>query len=179
VRNISQATRILFRHVATGATREYLYLLDAPTLQGNSEILALSDTRFLVLERDGNFLLGSPSAVVKRLYVADVSAATDISVLGALGAAPIGGNKTIEQASVSELLAAGIVPAKKGDVIDLLALGYPHDKPEGLALVPGGGLLVANDDDFGIGGAGGVLQQKLLPGTPGPDYVSIWRLKLR
>lgn len=179
VRNISQATRILFRHVTTGATREYLYLLDSPTLQGNSEIVALSDTRFLVIERDGNFLSGSPPAALKRLYVADVSRATDISTLGALGATPIGGTKTLEQATVAELLAAGIVPATKGDAIDLVALGYPHDKPEGLALVPGGGLLVANDDDFGIVGAGGVLQQKWLPGSPGPDYVSVWRLRLR
>jgi hypothetical protein len=84
-RNISRATRILFRHVSTGATREYVYLLDSPTLQGNSEILALSATRFLVLERDGNFLFGSPAATVKKVYEIDIANATDISVLGALG----------------------------------------------------------------------------------------------
>jgi hypothetical protein len=55
VRNVSRLTRILFRNIATGATREYAYLLEDPTLQGNSEILALSNTKFLVLERDGNF----------------------------------------------------------------------------------------------------------------------------
>jgi len=43
VRNVSRLTRILFRNLSTGATREYAYLLETPTLQGNSEILALSD----------------------------------------------------------------------------------------------------------------------------------------
>ena len=60
VRTVSRATRILFRHTTTGQTREYIYLLDLPTLQGNSEMLALSATRFLVLDRHGNFLFGTP-----------------------------------------------------------------------------------------------------------------------
>jgi len=178
VRNVSRATRILFRHIVTGETREYLYLLDAATLQGNSEILALSATRFLVIERDGAFLFGVPAAAMKRIYEIEVSGATDVSALGGLGQTPIGGTKTIEQATVAEIAAAGIVPVAKSLAVDLLALGYPHDKPEGLALAPGGMLFVVNDDDFGIVSAGGGLAQKFLPPTAEPDGVTLWQIRL-
>jgi hypothetical protein len=177
VRNVATATRILFRHTSTGATREYLYLLDAPTTL-NSEIMALSPTRFLVLERDDFFPAGSPAARVKKVYEIDVSEATDISTQGALGATPVGGTKTLEQASVAELSAA-VKPVSKKMVIDLLVLGYPHDKPEGLALAPGGVLFVSNDDDFGIvAKEGGGLTQKILPLTRQRDAVQLWRIKL-
>jgi hypothetical protein len=179
VRNVSRLTRMLFKNIATGATREYAYLLENPTLQGNSEILALSSTKFLVLERDGLFALGSPPSTVKRIYEADITTATDISTLGALGAAPIAG-KTLEQATVAELLAAGVVPATKTLRVDLVAAGFPHDKAEGLALGPGNMLFVTDDDDFGITtGAVGVMIQKLLPPMNTPDFVSVWQFKLK
>lgn len=178
VRNVSRLTRVLFRDIATGATREYAYLLDDPTLQGNSEILALSDTRFLVIERDGAFLFGSPAATVKKIYEIDVTGATDISALGALGATPISG-KTLEQATVVELTTAGVVPVSKTLRVDLVALGYTHDKSEGMALAPGGMLFVSNDDDFGINtGPDGSLIQKLLPPGSAPDAVEVWQIKL-
>jgi Esterase-like activity of phytase len=179
VNNISRATRILFRNRATGATREYIYLLDIATLHGVSEIAALSGTRFLVIERDGNFLFGTPPATVKRIYEIDVTGATDVSSLGALGATPIGGTKTIEQATADELRAAGIVPVSKSLRVDLVQLGYPHDKPEGLAVAPEGSLFVSNDDDFAIAQSAGKLIQKTLPPASSPDFVSIWQIRLR
>lgn len=77
----------------------------------------------------------------------------------------LAGGRTLETLSADELLAAGIRPARKTLLSDLVALGYPHDKPEGLAVV-GDTLAVLNDDDFGIDsdGAGGI-QPKMLPGT--------------
>jgi hypothetical protein len=177
VRNVSTATRILFRNAATGATREYVYLLDAPAML-NSEIMALSATRFLVLERDDFFPAGSPPATVKRIYEIDITGATDVSTQGALGATPVGGAKTLEQATVAELVAT-VKPVSKKLTIDLLALGYAHDKPEGLALASGGMLLVANDDDFGIvAKTGGGVTQKILPLTRQRDAVQLWRIKL-
>lgn len=180
VRNVSRFTRILFKHLVSGATREYGYLLEAATLQGNSEIVALSPTRFLVLERDGNFLGSSPGPVFKRIYEADISGATEVGALGALGATPIAGGKTLEQATVAQLAAAGIVTARKTLSVDLASIGYPHDKAEGLALAPGGMLFVSNDDDFGIfSPVVGTLSQKLLPSSGVVDYVSLWQIKLR
>lgn len=180
VRNISRLTRILFKNLKTGATREYAYLLEDPTLQGNSEILALSATKFLVLERDGNFAFGTPASTFKRIYEVDITGATEISAIGALGAKPIGGTKTLEQATVSELAAAGIVPVSKSLRLDLVAAGFPHDKAEGLALGPGNMLFVTDDDDFGITtGAIGQMIQKLLPQTNQPDFVEVWQFKLK
>jgi len=180
VRNVSRLTRILFKNIATGATREYAYILEDSTLQGNSEILALSDTKFLVLERDGLFAFGSPPSTFKRIYEADITGATDISTLGTLGATPIPGGKTLEQATVQQLLAAGIVPVTKSLQVDLVAAGFPHDKAEGLALGPGNMLFVTDDDDFGITtGAIGVMIQKLLPPTNVPDFVEVWQFKLK
>lgn len=179
VRGVSRATRVLFRHLRTGETREYVYILERANLQGNSEILALSNTRFLVIERDGGFLnnplLGA--ATLKYIYEFDITGATDISTIGALGTAPIGG-KTIEQASVQELAAAGVVAVRKTLRVDLLALGYPHDKPEGLALAPGGMLFVVNDDDFSIFQVDGQLRQKLLSPMGAVDKPAVWQIRL-
>lgn len=175
----SLTTRILFKNITTGATREYLYLLDRSGLQGNSEILALSSTRFLVIERDGTFLFGSPTATLKKIYEIDISGATDVSALGGFNQLSVGGTKTLEQASPVELAAAGIRAGTKTLRVDLLALGYPHDKPEGLALAPGGWLFVVNDDDFGIVAQGGNLGQKFLPpSVVKRDAPALWQIKL-
>jgi hypothetical protein len=182
VRNVSRLARMLFKNIATGATREYAYLLDAATLQGNSEVLALSNTRFLVLERDGNFVFGSPPATLKRIYEVDITGATDISALGALGATPITGGKTLEQATVAQLTAAGVVAVSKTLRVDLVAAGFPHDKAEGMALGPGNMLFVTDDDDFGITSDPttlGVMIQKIVPGLNVPDFVEVWQFKLK
>ncbi len=175
----SLVTRILFKHITNGSTREYLYLLDRSGLQGNSEILALSSTRFLVIERDGTFLFGTPTATLKKIYEVDISNATDVSALGGFNQLSVGGTKTLEQATPAELAASGIKAGIKTLRVDLLALGYPHDKPEGLALAPGGFLFVINDDDFGIVSQGGMLGQKFLPPSAVErDAPALWQIKL-
>lgn len=175
----SLVTRILFKHLTDGTTREYLYLLDRSGLQGNSEILALSATRFLVIERDGTFLFGAPAATLKKIYEIDITDATDVSALGGFNQLSVGGMKTLEQATPAELAAAGIKAGVKTLRVDLLALGYPHDKPEGLALAPGGWLFVINDDDFGIVGQAGALGQKYLPPSiVERDAPALWQIKL-
>ena len=132
-----------------------------------------------MLERDGLFAFGSPPSTAKRIYEADITGATDISALGALGATPIAGGKTLEQATVAQLVGAGIVPVTKTLRVDLAAAGFPHDKAEGMALGPGNTLFVT-DDDVGITtGAIGVMIQKLLPPTNVPDFVEVWQFKLK
>jgi len=72
-------TRIVTVDLRTYRTKQYLYLLDNPATTGdaNSEITALSSTKFLVDERDGNF---EPFAQ-KALYEVDINGATDVSGL--------------------------------------------------------------------------------------------------
>jgi hypothetical protein len=175
----SLVTRILFKNLLNGITREYLYLLDREGLQGNSEIVALSSTRFLVIERDGTFLFGSPMATLKKIYEVDISGATDVSALGGFNQLSVGGTKTLEQATPAELAAAGIKAGVKTLRVDLLALGYPHDKPEGLAVAPGGVLFVINDDDFGlVSNLGNIVQKFLPPSTVKRDAPALWQLRL-
>jgi hypothetical protein len=179
VRDLSRLTRILFRNLSTGATREYAYLLEDARIEGNSEILALTDSRFLVLERDDHFLYGVPPSSVKRVYEIDVSGALDISAPGALGATPIPGGKTLEQATIAQLTAVGIVPVTKTLRIDLVVAGFPHNKAEGLALGDGNTLLITNDDVFGITVSNGAIAPKRLPPTNAIDFVEIWKFRLR
>jgi hypothetical protein len=119
-----------------------------------------------------------PNGAVKKIDEIDVRGAPDISSAGALGVTPLGGTKTIEQATVTELASAGIVGVSKRLGFGLVDLGYPHDKPEGLALGPGGMLFVVDDDDFGIVADDGEVIPKLLPPTGAQDFVTVWQIRL-
>ena len=75
-------TRIVTVNLATKAVKEYLYPLDNPqqTEVGVSEITALSNTEFLVDERDGKPQPGGN----KKIYVADIAGATDVGPAAAV-----------------------------------------------------------------------------------------------
>ncbi|MFI1097581.1 esterase-like activity of phytase family protein [Streptomyces sp. NPDC020917] len=152
-------TRIVTIDLRTFATKQYLYLLDDPSLTGdaNSEITALSGTRFLVDERDGNF---EPSAR-KTLYAVDIAGATDVSGLTIGGMSPeafVG--KAGTDAARTALTSAGVTVAQKQPYLSVGALVtqldpsgsfFAHDKVEGVATADGGRTLyLSNDDDFGI-----------------------------
>lgn len=178
----SRASRIVALDLETRRTKQYVYLQDMSGVS-NSEIAAVSETEFLVLERDDNFD-GHPDAPSrqKRVYRIDVSKATDISdpADGPNGRRFRG--KTIEEMTGHELVAAGIVPVAKTLLVDLLAMpgGYPHDKPEGLAIIERRMIAVCNDDDFGIAAnAQGALIQKTLPGAGNSlDRNTVYFIKL-
>jgi Esterase-like activity of phytase len=184
-------TRIVTINLHTHTVHEYPYLLQDPSTTGSaiSEITAVSNTTFLVDERDGDFEPGA----FKRLYLADISHATDIGpaahVKGATYAKTLGltvGGKSLEAlvgatttaAATATLESAHITPATKALKLDLGALltkispeGYffGHDKIEGVALVDHETkLVITNDSDFGISGVTGdtppfTLTEKLLP----------------
>lgn len=132
--------RIVTVEVATGTSREFVYPLDEAA-NGISEIVAVSATTFLVLERDG--LLGK-EAKYKKIVLADLSQATDVSAVEHLPAAR---------------LPAGVEPMRKRVLIDLLdsrfglagekcpekfeGLAFGPDLPDGRRL-----LLVTVDNDF-------------------------------
>jgi hypothetical protein len=175
----SQILRIVFMDVQHQTTRQYAYRLDKASY-GVSEIEAVSPTKFLVDERDGKFF-GDPNgpSVQKKIYLIDVSNATDISdPANGTNGLTING-KTIEQMTDADLAMNGIVPVTKTPVVDLLAWGYTHDKAEGLVLLDGGHTIgVSNDDDFGVTDDGaGHLLQKLLPSGL-IDHNELWLFHL-
>ncbi|GAA4157454.1 hypothetical protein GCM10022286_09110 [Gryllotalpicola daejeonensis] len=186
------ATRIVTIDLHTFKTHEYLYLLDDPDDTGDavSEITALSKTKFLVDERDGNV---EPFAN-KDLYEIDLNGATDVSGLTVGGKSPealVGKSGT--NVALATLTAAGIHVAQKQPYVEVGQLVsqldptgklFGHDKVEGVATTDAGKTLyLSNDDDFGIDyignngddepqadadGTWGV-HQKVLPATGAED----------
>jgi predicted extracellular nuclease len=172
--------RIVTYEIATGETHEYLYLLDNPVSNKTavSEITALSNTTFLVDERDGNF----PPGAYKKIFKIDISGATDVgpnsTVPGSTYNGPGGGlligGKSIENlvrsgnsgqntaTSQATLAANGIQVVSKALYVDVGAtlarldpggFVFSHDKLEGVALsADGTKLVISNDSDFGIDG---------------------------
>jgi len=99
IRSRSRVTRILTFDLASGATKQYIYLQEIPNL-ANSEIIALSKTEFHVLERDGNFPgNASAPAVYKRVYKINLNGATDVSDPADAEAGKLVNGKTLEQSA--------------------------------------------------------------------------------
>jgi len=184
-------TRIVTIDLQTYATKQYLYLLENPqlTLDANSEITALSNTTFLVDERDGKFEPGAH----KTLYLADIANATDITGLSIGGKSPEAYVGAALTANAQALLAAANVQVATkqtfvalGDLVSQLNPAgrfFAHDKVEGVATTDGGRTLyISNDDDFAIDtisvdpdGAWRV-HQKTLPSTGQPDFGEILKV---
>jgi hypothetical protein len=104
--------RILKVNLVTGQTQEYVYVIDAINRgQGVSEILAINDHEFLVIERDNRSNLQSPpqAPTRKTIYKINLTGATDVSGIDSL---PAGA------------LPAGVVPVSKTLFIDLLDPDY-------------------------------------------------------
>ncbi|EWM17101.1 esterase-like activity of phytase family protein [Kutzneria sp. 744] len=166
--------RIVTYDLRTRATHEFLYLLDDPKTNSGavSEITALSDTTFLVDERDGKVEPGA----YKKLFKIDLTGATDVGPRaagydGTKGGLLVGPNKATIDAYVgtddtktatADLATVGITPVAKSLSLDFGALVtsldptgafFGHDKVEGVATPDHGRtLVVSNDSDFGIDG---------------------------
>jgi hypothetical protein len=181
----SVVLRILTFDIASGATKQYAYLMDNTTLTGVSDIVAVNATTFLTIERDALFGGAATNpAIFKKVFKIDLSAATDISdpANGATG--KLYNGKTVEELNnAAGLQTAGINPVTKTQVLDLLKdlpAIYPHDKAEGLALLPGNILVISNDDDFGVvdnGNSG--FAAKILPLTNQVDHNRLYFVKLK
>lgn len=183
----SRVCRILFFNPTTGLTKQYTYVLDSAAT-AVSEILAVNDNEFLVLERDGGWP-GSGSTI-KKIYRIHVGQATDVTDPADGANGKLYSGATIEELKTTAgLLAAGITPVRKWLAVDMLALtdqnsvAYPHDKPEGLALVNGGKTLVlVNDDDFGVvpssAPIGGIAAKAIPSLANRVDYNSLWFIGL-
>jgi hypothetical protein len=140
------ANRIVTIDIATGDTHEYAYNNAIGGKAFNSsEIVALNDHQFLVLERDGKGLGDGSTAKVKQIYAVDLAGASDVSAMSGqaalLAQAP---SKTLfldmESALKSFVGGDNNIPAK------LEGMAFGSD------VVSGGvnyhTLYVANDNDF-------------------------------
>jgi hypothetical protein len=138
---IGRNVRWLVLDVATGAAlRELVYVLDKPAL-GLNEVEALSDTRFLVIERDGK---AGKEAQIKQIQLVEIDGATDVMGIDRLP----GGD-----------LPANVKPVRKRRLLDLLdsrwgfaGEAFP-EKTEGLAIGPtladgSRVLVITSDNDF-------------------------------
>ncbi len=133
-------TRLLTLSLIGQPTKQWVYRLTDESA-GISEILAVADDRWLVLERDSK---AGNEARIKRIYLIETGEATDVSQLASLG---------------RRELPAGVQPVRKKLLIDLLddrwGLGGANaaEKPEGMAWgrnLPDGRrlLIVCVDNDF-------------------------------
>lgn len=160
-------TRIVTFNLATGATKQYLYQ-QVKNNNSNSEITALSNTEFLVIERDGLFS-GNGAPVQKQVYKINLAGATDVSGDFNSMTGKLVNGKTLEQNSWDELKAAGIFPVTKTLAVDLNTdqRNYPHDKLEGIWLIDNNTIGVLNDDDFAIWAddSSRVIQKTLPPAS--------------
>jgi hypothetical protein len=196
-------TRIVTVNIETGAVAQYLHKQDAAGL-ANSEIVALTSTTFLVIERDTKFYGISTGTIRKNVYKIDLAQATNVDAGNAnlingqptllSTSATLGllvGGKTLEQvikdagsdsnfaAGWAQLDALGIKPATKTLVYDGIAgQNYPHDKMEGLWVIDSTRLGILNDDDFAIApdGAGGVVQKRLHDGKVDANMLYVIKL---
>ncbi|MBE9602885.1 esterase-like activity of phytase family protein [Pedobacter sp. MC2016-24] len=181
----SVVLRILTFDIATGATKQYAYLMENTSLTGVSDIVAVNGTTFLTIERDGLFGGDATNpAAFKKVFKIDLSNATDISDAANGATGKLYNGKTVEELNNQAGLAtAGITAVSKTLVLDLLKdlpSVYPHDKAEGLALLPGNILVISNDDDFGVvdNGASG-FAQKILPLTKSVDRNRLYFVKIK
>ncbi|MFA5678851.1 MAG: esterase-like activity of phytase family protein [Pseudomonas sp.] len=173
-------TRIVTVDLETGAIGQYLYQQEKAA-NSNSEMVGLSDTDFLVLERDGSFLYGGPDGAAgvspnaqKQVYRIDLSTGTNLETValqaGMVQDADLGltiDGQTLEEVVLdggwAALAAVGIYPVDKTLVLDMVVeANYPHDKMEGLWRIDNKHLGVLNDDDFATWSTGGELEQKML-----------------
>lgn len=159
IKKNSLVCRMVFFELATGECKEYLYILDSKDM-ANSELVAVNNHTFLVLERDGN-MPGRDASCSKLVYMIDTTGATDVT--STLASGRMIGDKTLEQCTPEEITAAGIKTVSKKLAFDIMSIpNYPHDKPEGLIVINENLLAIVNDDDFGVSGAG-TYEQKYAP----------------
>ena len=189
-------TRIVTYNLRNGETHEYLFLLDepGPLKTANSEITALSNTTFLIDERDSLF----PSATgYKKLWEVNLEGATDVgpgahvkgaeykategglSIGGKTVEATVWGQKTAEAKTTLEV--DGIKPVSSTlflDVDQLLTQLNPtnaffdHDKVEGVVALEGGKrIILSNDNDFGISEVKGTTKN-----AAGEEVLPPWQL---
>lgn len=134
-------SRLLRVDLLTGATAEFVYVIDATgSGRGVNDIVAINDREFLVIERDNRSLVPTPPNAAevpanKKIYRINLTGATNVSNVAQL---PERG---------TDLAALGIVPVTKTLFVDMLDPAFKlnatqtikdviAEKIEGLAFGP-------------------------------------------
>jgi len=139
-RRIGINIRALSFDTASGKSTEFVYQLKGPA-DGVSEILALDQTRFLVLERDGK---SGHKADHRSLYLIDTAAATDISAIPALPQFDLPPTiKPVTKTELIDFLDPAFTLAGTGMPEKIEGLAFGPDLPDGRKL-----LIVTVDNDF-------------------------------
>jgi len=175
----SQVVRVLTFDIKSGKTKQFLYLQNEET-DSCSGITALSNTEFIVIERDGKF--SSDGEAHKRLYKITLKGATDVSGDFESEGGLLVNGKTIEENSVEDLEKAGIKFIKKElicDLTEVLSNKYPHDKLEGVWLLDKNTIAVANDNDFALTIKDNELAQKFVGSTDLIEDDVVYTVKIK
>lgn len=132
--------RLLQVDCRTGRSRQFVYRLDDPAYV-LSEILAISATQFLVIERDGE---SGDAARCKQIKQIDLSVATDISDLNCLPPDELPGDiRAAEKSTYLDMLDAKYALAGVAMPEKLEGLAFGPDLPDGRRT-----LVIAVDNDF-------------------------------
>ncbi len=154
--NGGRCNRIVTIDIASGATHEYVYdNLIAGKTYNSSEMVALNDHQFLVLERDGKGLGDGSKAKVKQVWEVDIAGAHDVSNLaGEDSLLPYAAPKKLFLNIAAQLEAFGIPDTLIPSKIEGMAFGADIRRNDSLYHT----LYIGNDNDF-------------VPATSGP---SLW-----
>ena len=181
--NVLKNVRVVEFDPATRATRQFIHVLDnandaalGSRADKIGDAVAIGGGDFLVVERDDDSApANTPGQIEKRIYRFNLTNATDVSGMDGLIGTTL---KTVDQLTVAEMLANGIVPLAKYLHVDLQVAGYDTvQKVEGLAFIDPFTLAVINDNDFQVAGIAidnttGTFS--LLPGyTPEPVLLGL------
>ena len=142
IQDAKKYVRIAKINLRTRAVKEYAYLLTDGS--GVSEILAVSNDKFLVLERDGTGLGDNSLAAVKKLYLIDLATATEVTGTAAIGAGSPVVSKTLFLDIVAALSNYGMSLADIPSKMEGIAFGSEISINGENKLT----LLLGNDNDF-------------------------------
>jgi len=154
VERFARFTRWIEFDPATGTTgRMFAYPLNgadyADGRTGNAKLgdmVALGNGKFIVIEQGA----APGGKVFNKLMLVEIGSATDINA-----AAYNPATSDLEKSSMGAVAVNGadwskVVTLKKTLLLDLNAIGWLAEKAEGLTVVDGNTLALANDNDFGL-----------------------------
>ncbi len=154
VERFARFTRWIEFDPATGSTgRMFAYPLNgadyADGRTGNAKLgdmVALGNGKFIVIEQGA----APGGKVFNKLMLVEIGGATDINATAYNPA-----TSDLEKSSMGAVAVSGadwskVVTLKKTLLLDLNAIGWLAEKAEGLTIVDGNTLALANDNDFGL-----------------------------